>query len=641
MQRRLLPHTLLLLVFSALMTTPRSASALDLKKRYERELVHWGLQRAGLTIDPAPKGKAISRVVVLRQDIIAKSDPWPSLLNYLHVTTRDTVVRQEVLQRPGDVFAPSLAAETERNLRKLLILGVARVLPCRDANPSKVVLLVVTKDVWSLRLNMVYSQTGSMVHGLDFTPTEANFLGRNKQLSLHLALRQLDLSSFTLFDGITLGQRFIDQRLLGSRVRLYQAFDLYIDGNVPCGGWIGTSDVASTEGEWCPSGQNGELAGGFARLRLERPLFSLATRWGFFVDGWIDVNQRRRYLQDGSLATVSDERVDESQRHHLPLIYDSRRFVGSFGVTRSVGSGIKHDMTWGMLAYRLRFSAPAGVPYQGTNLSFFQSSVLPRSETAAAFYLRYSVRPWRYVRLRNVDTLGLSEDFALGPKGAIEVRFAQNLEAATQGFIEVLGNAAYTWRWGEDLLKVAGDVITRYQLNADGDTSTPWVNTRISGALINVSPPLWIGRLHTRAAMLLREDDLDHNATLFDSGLVRGYPATNLRGRNAFALNVEYRTRPINVLTMHLAGVLFYDAGTVFGAWLPGQESNQNFVYRHSVGVGLRALFPQFDRQSLRVDIGFPLTADLRGSVGTFLSLSFGAAFVGVTPPPGFAATGF
>jgi outer membrane protein assembly factor BamA len=52
---------------------------------------------------------------------------------------------------------------------------------------------------------------------------------------------------------------------------------------------------------------------------------------------------------------------------------------------------------------------------------------------------------------------------------------------------------------------------------------------------------------------------------------------------------------------VHLGGVLFYDTGSAF-------DEAPSFV--HSVGVGLRLLFPQFNTFPFRLDFGYVLNDD-------------------------------
>ena len=66
-------------------------------------------------------------------------------------------MRAEVLLRAGEPYSAQLASETERNLRKMFILATAVVLPVKARAPDAVSVLVVTKDLWSIRLNSEFS----------------------------------------------------------------------------------------------------------------------------------------------------------------------------------------------------------------------------------------------------------------------------------------------------------------------------------------------------------------------------------------------------------------------------------------------------------------------------------------------------
>ena len=71
-------------------------------------------------------------------------------------------------------------------------------------------------------------------------------------------------------------------------------------------------------------------------------------------------------------------------------------------------------------------------------------------------------------------------------------------------------------------------------------------------------------------------------------------------GESVAASNLEYRSRPVEILTLQLGGAAFYDAGVV-------RDGVKTFDVHQSAGFGMRALFPQLDRVVFRVDEGFPL----------------------------------
>ena len=65
----------------------------------------------------------------------------------------------------------TLVSETERNMRTLFIFAVARVVPLRGSAPDKVAVLVVTKDLWSIRLDSEYNLIGTLLQYLRIRPT--------------------------------------------------------------------------------------------------------------------------------------------------------------------------------------------------------------------------------------------------------------------------------------------------------------------------------------------------------------------------------------------------------------------------------------------------------------------------------------
>ena len=79
---------------------------------------------------------------------------------------------------------------------------------------------------------------------------------------------------------------------------------------------------------------------------------------------------------------------------------------------------------------------------------------------------------------------------------------------------------------------------------------------------------------------------------------LRGYPTNFLVGANVLSYNVELRSRPVEILTCQLAGVAFFDSG---------DEYTSKYQLFHSVGLGIRSLFPWLDRTVFRFDLGFPL----------------------------------
>jgi hypothetical protein len=132
---------------------------------------------AGLTIGSIK----IESFDVFNTDVYPESKIVYRMANALHRTTRESVVRRELLFSVGDRYDPNLVRETERNLRLLPIIRHASA----DAvvNSSGTVDVVVrTYDAWSLELIANFKRAGGSSEwkaGL----TERNLLGTGKAVS--------------------------------------------------------------------------------------------------------------------------------------------------------------------------------------------------------------------------------------------------------------------------------------------------------------------------------------------------------------------------------------------------------------------------------------------------------------------------
>src|SRR5262249_28111330 len=87
---------------------------------------------------------------------------------------------REFLLKEGDRYVQVLIDETARNMRSRMPVQVSLVviLPVRSKDdPNKVDLLVITKDIWSLRLSFDVVGTSGGLETLLIVPQETNFLG--------------------------------------------------------------------------------------------------------------------------------------------------------------------------------------------------------------------------------------------------------------------------------------------------------------------------------------------------------------------------------------------------------------------------------------------------------------------------------
>ena len=155
----------------------------------------------------------IARITITRDPVFASSDTTrmdlvSAAANRLHITTRRWIIQNELLFAEGDVYDDDIVDESERNLRKLTIIG--EVFIRRDTvNDWTIDLVVHTRDRWSLEAGGSYKQEGGIATSR-ITLQDGNFLGNAQNIRVSFNRR----SDRDAPDGIDLA--FHERRLLGS-----------------------------------------------------------------------------------------------------------------------------------------------------------------------------------------------------------------------------------------------------------------------------------------------------------------------------------------------------------------------------------------------------------------------------------------
>lgn len=515
---------------------------------YEDRLIERSLAREGRVREPSPAGKVIEEIVIVREDVFAEGDPWPNALNYIHVMTREDVVRRDVLFAAGEVWDEGKAAETERVLRRLIYIAVARVVPVQGKNGG-IGVVVVTKDRVSLRPNSFFVVVGDILQVLLLRPSEWNFLGRGQKLVVEFLL---------YLDTLQISETFVEPRLFGTKLSLFEFAGVVLNR------------------------QTGAPEGTVGDVHFGRPLTTIDQRWSFDVGGnWTLKTQRTFCGRDVCLE-------DGVKR-----IYDVRQLRAEASVTRTFGTDWQAEVTGTLGGFSNHYEAPATATPREREV--LVEKVLPRSEDAtyvAAFVKAYQ-NDFRI--LTNVHSYDLTEDFQLGPMIQLGARWAIPTVSATH-FVEVGGAARYRVLIGEDLLSLSTAAAVRF-LPGGGEP----VNRRWALEVLNASPPFEGGRLITRLLIDVVQFDQSRRIQLLGgaSGL-RGAPAESIAGRNLALLNVEYRARSFEFQTLYIGLVLFYDAGSAF-------DAQSTFAVTHTMGVGLRIVVPQWGSDTIRFDFGFVL----------------------------------
>jgi hypothetical protein len=534
---------------------------------YEQTLIDWALKLHQVELEPQPEGKVIDGVLTAREDVFSQSDPVPTWLNVFHGRTREHVVLREVLLSKGEVWNQAKAEETERNLRALVIIAVAKVVPVKSPGGG-VTVLVITKDRWSFRANWDYLIVGSVLERLHVPITEENLLGQGISVTLDPYLRQ---------DTLQLGEDVTWRRIFDSKVRVRENLAIVLNRN--------TGKAEGTQG----------------LLQVNRPLLTLDQKWGFNVYAQWDV-RRVRIFRGGSvwdlpyqhLGSGNDERVVDAvgpPEGTVPYIYDRRELDFAALGTRQLGSVWVSRLTGGVGGYTHAYVPPPGKPLWPDVNGWFQFTKLPHNEDAAYLYGSWSFFRAEYAQLHDLETFGLTEDLQVGPSLTVAGDWAVPV-IAPSSFVELASSAGWTFLFKGDVLRVSAAAAARFQLGG------PVVNEHYAFEVANWSPPIEGGRLVTRVLGDFYARDLDNNLFLLGAGGgLRGTVSGAFVGTKMVLGNFEYRTRPFNITTLLAGLVVFYDVGSAFDP--------APFTLTHTVGVGLRILVPQLNTQVIRLDLGF------------------------------------
>src|ERR1700728_1192264 len=179
--RRLLVFT----VLTAAISNPSSAAKLTDKE-------HTSIEEPRPADLPSDKeleaaGAVIGTVDIDIRNIFDQSDPRERnglfrLANHLHIRTKRSTVKAQLLFASGDKYLARKLAETERALRLLTYVYDARVVPVHYAD-GKVDIKVITKDVWTLSPGISFGRAGG-TNSTNFNLQDTNFLGWGQALQV-------------------------------------------------------------------------------------------------------------------------------------------------------------------------------------------------------------------------------------------------------------------------------------------------------------------------------------------------------------------------------------------------------------------------------------------------------------------------
>jgi hypothetical protein len=560
----------------------------------ERLSVRRAITARGYEVEPSPWGKVIGKIEVYNEDVFAEKNRLLGFFNHFHVTSKEFAVRREVVVRVGDVYNQLQIEESERRLRDPMFTSVIAIIPIRSKNAGEVDVLVVTRDIWSLRLNTAYTVQQGELTNLAISLSENNFLGRRKVVA----------AAFTMDQGaIATGPLYIDKNFLGK----------YIDFRARVNTILNRDALI----------QNGRLdnEGSSSTITLSKTLWKLSSKWGwgttfthrFAIDRRFAGTELRnvRCPLDGSACELRFDPSTTPETELLPWIYDMKRWGISTYAVRQWGTKVKQQATFGYSLDSQRptlLSSFAGTAEQRAPL---ERAILPRSEVTSVPYVSYSLFTPRYRTRRNVQTYDLAEDLRLGPD--LDISYGVGLKAlgSTSNFQRGGISAGYTLPWCKDgSARLSGAISTRLQGGEFYDNNTSLsarivTPTRCEGG--DVRGGAHTARLVVESTIASRWNNLSPTLLTIgsDNGL-RGYNINEFFGERLFGTQAEIRTFPIPVWVFRAGAVVFYEFG---GA----ADSFKELDIHHDVGFGIRALTPQTSRELFRFDLAFPMDGPDRG----------------------------
>ncbi len=558
------------------------------RSEYEEERIDTALIRLGREVEPSPEGKIVEGIDVMALEVIEVDDPAPRFLNVLHATTRADILRREVLLDVGEPYRQYRLEETVRSLRTFQQLSLVVAVPVKGSAPDRVRILLVTKDVWSLRTNFDIKLSSGGLDLLRFEPTERNIAG-----TLNSAVTRFELFPAT----VTLGAIYIAPRF--SRYRLYSL----VEGNV-----IVNRDT-------------GVLEGSYGRVIVGTPQYSVDTKTLFSIDTKWNNSYVRRYV-GAHLANFEADATPGPDP--IPDKFHARDFTETLSIERSFGRAHKVDLNVGAEISVHKTIGLDPARYSPEVVAEYAAKRLPTSDSRAAPWVQLRAYESRFLRLHDVDLLGFEEDYKLGYDAWARIYPVTRALGSSRNFFGVAGAAQYVAPLYDGFARATVEGIA--ELTTDGNAeptlyvaaNAQLVTPRIANVARIVLDAIAVGR---------PRNYLNLRSGIGGESRLRGYPTGAFLGENLVAYNVELRSAPVEFLACQLGAAAFFDMGDAF--------DGRDIRVKSSAGFGLRGLAPQLDRKVMRIDVAFPMVRGAgQGPVGFFV------AFEQAFPIGGLATSG-
>lgn len=567
---------------------------------YEAESLRTAVDVVEGEIDHEAEGKTVEAIEVVPLEVFEERDPVPGFLNWFHGTTRAYVIEREVLMKIGGPFSRRLADETERNLRGFPQLSVVLVAPLKGSAPDRIRLLVVVKDVWSLRLNWEPQFVNGSLTYLQLQPQESNIAGTARTVFGNAILTS---QNATLGGGVTL------PRIEGSRI---------------------AASVAGNAVVRCGGSSSGELEGTSGAFSYGQPLYSTLTKWSWGTNmSWARAVVRRTADSLGAAICSGAEgrtRVYVPTGETFPDEYNAESVAGALNFIRSFGRIYKTNVSFGMEANQTLYSTDLGVSPEAE--AAYRATSVPANDQRIGPYAEIASFEANFQRVINVDTLGLQEDFRIGHFASLRLYPSAKSLGSTRDMLGLIATASYHWPIKDGFLHTYARSWVEFSdwddmpIDLQGHPASDRRHGELRGSFRYVTPSFGFGRLIQGGQFAIRYFNnfrrgysslgtscagigvgarrLDGGFVLDECDRLRGYRNGTVAGTNFLVYNLEYRTPPAEIFSVMLGAAAFYDVGDAF-------EEFEKIDLKSGLGAGLRLGFPQLNYSVFRVDVAMPL----------------------------------
>jgi hypothetical protein len=488
------------------------------------------------------EGDVVREIHILNKSLFDPSKPGENKLlfrmaNRMHRTTLPAVIQQQILLQPGKPFSVEALKESERILRANPYLYEAAIRPVA-AGDGQVDLEVETRDVWTLRAGVSYSRLGGEnLYG--FNVEDSNFLGTGKEVTL-LRVSGIDRTSDVF--------RFRDPNLAGSRTRLELSYADNSDG-------------------------------GRKRVELERPFYSLDTRWASGM----------RVMFDKRVEPLYDEGFKFQEFTH------EQEFAEVYlGFSPGLSRNGAHRWRVGYTYDHQMFG-----PFGGLD----SDSLIPENRELSFVWVGYEFIEDGFITERGLDRLQTTEDLNLGTQFHWRLGYSSPTFGADKARM-VLDSAWTTgWRPSPRQLLLGS---ARGAMRRGHETENMQIGATLDYYARDFRENVFYVGFH---GDLVDKPDLENQLLLGgDSGL-RGYPIRFQAGDRRWLATVEQRFfSDLEFFhLLHFGAAVFFDVGR---AWYnnppPGLVVEKDTL--RDAGLGLRIGSSRSSKAAMiHLDVAFPL----------------------------------